>query len=816
MRGISSGERTRVRSALWPILLASTALTGVPPAFAQQAGTTAALESVTVTAEKREENLQKAPLSIQAFSNEKLEQLHINRFADYAQFLPSVAYTSGGNSGGNAGPGGGGTVYMRGVVSGNDGNHSGSLPSVGTYLDEQPITTIGGALDIHTYDIERVEALAGPQGTLYGASSQAGTLRIITNKPDPSGFAAGYNVGVNAVDHGGIGYVAEGFVNEPISDNAAIRIVAWDEHDAGFIDNVHGTRTYPTSGITINNAGRAKSNYNDAHILGARAALKVDLNDNWTITPTIMGQQQNSNGAYGFDPSVGDLKVVHFYPEFTHDSWYQAALTIQGKISNLDLVYSGGYMGRNIHSASDYTDYSYWYDSIYGYGNYIYDDHYNLVDPSQYILGKDYFTKDSQELRISSPKEDRLRFIAGLFYERQTHWIVQDYKINAIDELLSVPGWPHTLWLTDQMRTDRDYAAFGEVSFDITPKLTLTGGIRFFKADNSLKGFFGFNNFYSKHTGVSQCPIKPPPNPKLYAVPCINLDKEVKETGETHKINLAYQIDDDHLVYATYSTGFRPGGINRRGTIPPYAPDTLTNYEIGWKTSWDHDRFRFNGAIYWEDWKGFQFSFLGLNSFTEIHNAGSATIKGLESDFSWLVTDNLTLSGAGAYNDAKLDTAFCGTAGVTVCPGSPFDPSGLGPEAPAGTQLPITPKYKANITARYEFNAWDMNAHLQASGVYQSSSWPDLRVAAPDPINPPPPVDPIRSAIGKQPGFGTVDFSFGLEKNNWSLELSLTNAFDTRGQLYRFAECTTQVCSRQPYIVTDRPRTIGLTFGQKF
>ncbi len=127
---------------------------------------------------------------------------------------------------------------MRGVSSGNDGNHSGSSPSVGMYLDEQPITTIGGALDIHAYDIQRVEALAGPQGTLYGASSEAGTIRIITNKPDSSGFSAAYDVEANDVDHGGIGGVAEGYVNIPISNNAAIRIVGWDEHDAGYIDNV--------------------------------------------------------------------------------------------------------------------------------------------------------------------------------------------------------------------------------------------------------------------------------------------------------------------------------------------------------------------------------------------------------------------------------------------------------------------------------------------------------------------------------------------------------------------------------------------------
>ena len=168
------------------------------------------LEEVVVTAQKRVENLQDVPLSIQAIGTQKLEELHVTNFDDYVQFLPSVSFQTEGPSVEH--------TYMRGVASGGDGNHSGSLPSVGMYLDEQPVTTIDGNLDIHIYDVARVEALAGPQGTLYGASSEAGTIRIITNKPDPAKFAAGYDLEVNQVDHGGTGYSAEAFVNLPLTD----------------------------------------------------------------------------------------------------------------------------------------------------------------------------------------------------------------------------------------------------------------------------------------------------------------------------------------------------------------------------------------------------------------------------------------------------------------------------------------------------------------------------------------------------------------------------------------------------------------------
>ncbi|HLY05661.1 MAG TPA: TonB-dependent receptor plug domain-containing protein, partial [Rhizomicrobium sp.] len=245
MRGNSPRER-QLRRALMPGLLATSMLSGVPVALAQgqpnqPAPAPTQLETVVVTATKRAENLQNVPFSIQAIGSERLEQLQINGFADYVKYLPSVVYQPGGASGG-AGAGNGApgfaNVYMRGVVSGGDGNHSGSLPSVGVYLDEQPITTIGGTLNVHIYDIARVEQLAGPQGTLYGASSEAGTIRIITNQPDTDGFAASYDVQGNHVDHGDFGYIFEGMVNQPIAENVAFRIVAWDEHDAGFIDNV--------------------------------------------------------------------------------------------------------------------------------------------------------------------------------------------------------------------------------------------------------------------------------------------------------------------------------------------------------------------------------------------------------------------------------------------------------------------------------------------------------------------------------------------------------------------------------------------------
>ena len=779
-----------------------------PPAQQSQAVT---LDNVTVTAQKRVENLQKVPISIQAIGSEQLQQQDVADFDDYAKMIPSLSY---GTAGGGVFSGPGFVqVYMRGVASGGDGNHSGSQPSVGMYLDEQPITTIEGALDIHMYDIERVEALAGPQGTLYGASSQSGTVRIITKKPDPSGFASSYAVEASAIDGGGIGHVVEGMVNVPISTNAAIRLVGWEKHDAGYVDNVFGTRTFPmgTNGdpsddITVDNARFAKKDYNDADTYGLRAALKVDLGDNWSITPSLVTQKVKAHGSTGFDPSVGDLEVMHARPESSDDRWTQAALTVEGKLGNFDVTYAFSHLKRDVDSEADYSDYSFWYDTLLGYT--LYDNSGALIDPTQYIQNSDGYSKTSHELRITSPAENRLRFVAGLFWQQQQHNIFQRYKVDNLADAIEVNGWSDTIWLTAQQRRDRDEAVFGELSFDLNDKLTATGGMRYFRSKNSLKGFFGYGDGFSSSTGVSQC-FSPDP---FHGAPCTNLDKDTDESGSIGRLNLTYKINDTKLVYATWSEGFRPGGINRRGTLPPYKSDKLTNYELGWKTSWAENRLRWNGAIFREDWKDFQFSYLGQNGLTEIRNAAQARVDGVEMDLAWAATYNLSLSGGMALYDAKLTEDYCGFTDldnntVTFCPagtinpqtGNPVD----GPQAKNGSQLPITPKIKANLNARYTWDLWNGEAYWQATASHQGKRRTDLRKAEND-------------LVGDLDGYTLFDLSVGYRRNSWSLDFFLKNATDKRAEMTRFSECAALMCGYEPYTVVAQPRTFGVRFSQEF
>jgi iron complex outermembrane receptor protein len=796
------------------------------PLLAQEAADKGYDDEIVVTAQKREENLQNVPISIQALGTRKLDQLNVTNFEDFSKLLPSVSFQSS--------QPGVTTVYMRGVASGGDGNHSGSLPSVGVYLDEQPVTTIGGTLDVHVYDIARIESLAGPQGTLYGASSQAGTIRIITNKPSTAGFEGRVDGEINSVKSGGIGGRLEGMINAPISDMAALRMVGWYQRNAGYIDNVPGTRSFlPTpGGITVNNDALVEKNFNDAKVYGGRAALKVDLDENWTVTPTVLYQKQTSQGVFSQDPRVGDLQVQRFYPDYRRDRFVQAALTIEGKVGNFDVTYAGAYLDRKAFQANDYTDYSEAYDALYAdYGGlagyfYLEDNAGNDIDPRQYIIGTDHFRKLSQEFRIASPQDERFRVVAGLFYQRQSNEIHQDYKVNNLAAALSVNGLPGTLWLTEQKRVDKDYAAFGEASFDILPNLTLTGGGRYYKFDNSLIGFFGFgrnpagppfNGAGSSRTGVAGCYtttgalLRDNPGGTLLPAtvdgsPCTNLadfvggklvPKRTKDTGFTHKLNLTWKPTEDLMTYATWSRGFRPGGINRRASITPYDADFLTNYELGIKSTLADGRVRLNAAIYQQQWKKFQFSFLGENSFTEIHNGPNARIRGIEADINVRATEGLTITAAASYTDAKTRNNLCAIDDPTFT----CTDAGNSIAAEAGTRLPVTPKFNGNATVRYVFPIGSGEAHLQSVIAHRSSATADIRETQAD-------------ELGRIKGSTSVDLAAGYDFGKFSLELFIENLFDERAQLARSSNCGQ--CNTRVQVLVSQPQTIGLRAGTKF
>ncbi len=366
---------------------------------------------------------------------------------------------------------------------------------------------------------------------------------------------------------------------------------------------------------------------------------------------------------------------------------------------------------------------------------------------------------------------------------------------------------------------------FGEVAFDIVPEhLTLIGGARAFQYDNTLFGYFGYGlGSPLGSSGEKQCnfalPVLPGAfctnlpsaaqpavpategNPGKPAVPYI--DPRSKGSGITPRVNLTYKFDKDHLAYFTYSRGFRPGGVNRRGGQKPYLADFLTNFEVGAKNSFFDRKLQLNLAAYYENWKNFQFSLLGLNGLTEIRNLiGAAHIYGVEGDFVAVPVRGLTVSGAAAYTHATTANPYCGTLDpvtgdpVTVCPGAE--------QAPTGQRLPVTPEFKFNLTTRYVFTLKGLDLHVQGTVTHQSSAYDDLRTIE-------------RGILGAQRPYEQVDFSVGGQKGRTTAELFIQNAFDTRGQITRYAECAAAFCGPvATYIVPTRPQTIGIRIGQRY
>jgi outer membrane receptor protein involved in Fe transport len=800
-------SRSTTSSLAISLLTGASLLAIAPAALAQENEETADNRNeILVTALKREQNLQDVPMAITALGNEALDDLQVNEMRDVVKFLPSVTIQSGGP--------GFSQIYFRGVSSGENANHSASLPTVGTYLDEMPITTIQGALDIHTYDLNRIEALAGPQGTLYGASSMSGTVKLVTNAPDPGETYGTADFELNSVAHGGIGGVGEAMYNISLSDTAAVRMVGWYRRDAGYIDNVLGSRTYPTSGITQTNAALVDDDYNDVDTYGGRIALGIDLDESWTVRPTLMYQRTEANGLFAQERSsavTDELQVVQYNPEYSKDEWVSAALTIEGKLGSWDMVAAGGMLWRDDEVVQDYSDYAYFYDALSGYGTYFYDNNYDLVSPNQYIQGEDHYKRWFGELRVSSPAENRWRVIAGLFAQRQQHGIVQHYIIDDIADFLQVAGTDDNIWLTQQRRVDRDYAAFGELSFDITDALTLTGGLRVYNYKNSLVGFFGYQNPGFSGNPVYACQAPP----VVEGSPCTNLDKETSDTDFIHKLNLTYKINPDALVYATWSRGFRPGGINRRGSLPPYGADQLDNYELGWKTQFG--ALTFNGSIYQQDWDGIQLSFIGANGLTEIRNAGIARIRGVEMDLGYR-TGGFSFNLNGSYNDANIREPFCAIANADFDCSVPYtddgDDSNDNAElAPAGTRLPLTPKFKGNAIVRYEFplgGMWD--GHVQGAVSHLGSRRSDLR-------------DEQNAIKGEFPAYTTADFSIGADSGSYRVELFATNLFDSRGRYSTSVQCQETVCGDPEgdtatggvfYDYVIKPRTVGIKVGMDF
>ena len=878
-------------SGLVRLLTTSAFVTSVlipPSAFAQEAvivagqGNANAAEAplglgdIVVTATRQSESIQRVPISMQALDASALEDRQVTGLSDLAALLPSVSFAG-------LGPGRQ-TAYFRGIVPA-----GGNYASVGYYLDDIPITGTS-VPDIHVYDIERVEALSGPQGTLYGAGSLAGTIRYITNKPEIGLFEAGFNVEANKYGAGDFGTQTEGYVNIPVADTIAVRAMGFYRQDGGYIDNVPNNGTFndgsssvlqlgddnPATFYALDNSAIAKDDYNPVEDYGGRIQALWEPAPGWQITPQITAQRQVADGYFGFDPRVGDLEVHDYDQTQVDDRWYQAALSINGHIGDWDIVSATGYFQRKTKTLNDYTYYTVTYDGFGpGYENYLqfFDQQSctglgatyqcdELIDPIQYFHGLSKFDKFTQEVRVTTPADWPFDVTAGGFYHRQKQESNSSYATRGLDEIAGytesgggddnpdgfgipvgyggsmVLGSPavkgDAFYLVETDQNWEDKAIFAEGHYDITPTLTLTAGLRYFWTEFDTRGFSGVmasarNTITSLYlpTGEFGCPV-PLPEERLQ---CLNSNLAAEdqvgrysEDGSTHKLALNWQFTPTKMVYANYSTGFRPGGFNRPlrirnvgvVSVQPFESETLTNYEIGVKTTWDNI-FRFNAAAYYQTWNNIQYSVVvsGAQGAGMTGNAGTARVFGLEADAD-LRLGNITISTAGAYNDAALDGNFCNfaldTASMAI---SQLDSCTLGETVPGsapptpqvaaadGTRLPRQPRFKGTTSIRYEASMGDYDTYIQGAALYQTGATQNLNVYN-------------NELLGNTPGFVSFDFSAGVSRDDWNVTLFIQNAFDRRGQLTKNTFCSIAFCSNSSRTFTIRPQFFGIRFGRDF
>jgi outer membrane receptor protein involved in Fe transport len=814
--GIRNHFVARRASVAAATLLSSTVAFG-------QASDLPMLEEIVVTAQKREQNLQDVPIAIQVLDTQRLEDLGIKGFDDYVFFLPSVSMTP-------RGPGQS-QIYMRGCSDGGDGNFSGTNPSTAIYVDEQPVTSISRNLDYHIYDIARIEAIAGPQGTLYGASSQCGTIRILSNAPSTEGFAAGYDLGANGTKDGDPGYSAEGFVNFAITDNTAIRLVGWYVEDGGWIDNVPASLTFtnqtdPATGMdfVVQNSGNAdpaqnvvEDDVNSTTKQGLRALLGIDLSDNWALGASIKYQKLENDGFFGHkpqDPTVGAGNVDRYFQDRTEDEATLFNVTLDGDFDWGDVVLSASYMDRDVQYDTDYSAYAEYSSYVPLYYTCDYGTYYNCVDPRiQYEQDSNY-KRTTLEGRLTSSGDGRLNWVGGLFYDKEEHDYFNRWHIPTIDgtargffgttltgsvtgpinpSIWNVQGETDLYFATNQQREREEIAIFGEISYAFTDKLTGLIGARFFETDDSLTGgsggLFGFGSS-SSDCAANGIMNNLPRNPLFPSDPPCGAGIVADESDNTWKFNLTYSFTGDVMGFVTYSQGWRPGGANRlsiptAGIGNTYDSDTVDNYEIGVKTTLADGRVRLNATVYLMEWSDIQLttfdptvSLLGLTA-----NTADAEMTGLQVDFDWLITENWNLVVNAAWNQSELTEDYTRQVGGAV------------PDAPDGTDLPFAPDLKYTILSRYTFNNAGLRPYVQASWVWTDDQWNTLFV----------------SSRALQDSYGFLNASAGIQRNGWVLEVYGNNLTDEDAELFKY----TYTPGDNP-IITNRPINYGVRFRQRF
>jgi iron complex outermembrane receptor protein len=747
-----------------------------------------ALDEVIVTARKRSENLQDVPESVNVLTEKDLKNLGITGLDDYAEKVPSISVIS-------TGPGSQ-LFVMRGVSDGSNPTYA-NTSATGVFLDDVSMSLSGVQPDLHLYDIQQIEVLNGPQGTTFGAGSMAGAVRYITNKPDVHSFSAGLDFNGGKIQNGQGNYTYEAFLNAPLIDGIlALRVSAFSDSHGGFINNELTTRNW-VNGTVSTNADWARNNYNREHVEGGRIALKGVINDGWSATVTYTYQRQSTLGAWDEDlANYGQDAVSRFGPESRRNEAKILDFHLDGDVGIGDLVFASTYWSLPTRQTNEYSNYMENYkggaqegftcQNDPNYGTSATFDNCNV--PTQFF---EYHTNPqrwSEEVRLLSKPAGRFHWQLGYYWERtedknsgSTYYMpglqpngaaFQSYLAYYGNSMSSLPPgeWYSYTTKSDYLQTSE----FANISFDLTSKLNVEGGVSRFTSR------FSYASPYAQFAYV-------PTSPAYNAGGSNKVD---------YRAGINYKITDHAMVYGVFSQGFRDGGTNggdpascyANGVPAQYIPDTLNNYEIGWKTTSLQNRLLWNGAGYLMHWRDLQTIIYDVDicapdSFYA--NVGRATIYGAETNIDFKATENLSIQASASYTDSHLVSSGYATF-----------------EGNVGERLPFVPYFSYSWNIRYDQPLGkDLKGYGQFDMSHKGDMWNDLHVTG-------------SNGFPRilQPSYSLLNLRFGLAPTNghWLGEFYITNLANKNAIVY---SNTFNFDLRE---TTNEPRVFGLRLNYRF
>ena len=756
---ISTRQRTRLlgATALGSALMVAAGGT----AWAQgTASGGSQVEELVVTALKRSTVLQDTPIAISAVTGDTLAKMGVDNISDYAKAVPGLTLVDGGP--------GARRIVIRGIQGAGEAQ-------VGVYYDEVPVggspgtTSDSGARspDLKMFDVQQVEVLRGPQGTLYGSGSMAGTVRVIFKKPlyEYEGAVEG---NVFSTKEGGMGYEANAMVNVPlIEDKLAARAVLFYREAEGYVDNTY----------------LGLKNINDETTWAGRLLVRFEPTENLTLDAAAFIQRTDAVSPL-VSVKAGDYVSTNRAQLPLYDDYNIYSLTGRWDLGWGTLT---GVTSKYSRSQLQTTDVSNFISNLRnnpalcasrngglpcGPGEFAtYNAYVNTHTPSTLYQPQDVDTW-TNELRLSSAGDGPLTWTVGLFSEDRDAFILSQQQ--GVDPATGIAYSPARI---STVRTIKDNlkqtAAFGEGSYELTDKLTLTAGARYFKYEKKIVG--------ETTIGLDLIGARVTPPTTVSS----------KEDGWVFKFNASYEVNDDVMVYAQAAEGFRPGGANQviglPGALTPYASDSLVNYEIGAKTAWWDNRRPLNFEVYQIDWDNMQVSGRTANgAFSFISNAGAARVRGAEVEAFLNPMQGLQLQANASFSDAKLVE-------------DQINPDVNAPGR-KGDRIPYIPKTTVGAAAQYTWplsETLDGMARLDAN--YVGSSYSEFR-----------PTNAFRQKI---PSYTLANVRVGVEAKEWAAYVYVNNITD---ELAYVTKSQSAISAGTINGVTVRPRTVGLTVNKKF